>query len=86
MYQVAFTYKALNRLIQASSADQTKQAMLDCAAKGHVPMLTVHDELCFSIEGDEVPEIKDLMEQCVPKLNIPAKVDVGIGKNWGDAK
>ena len=86
LYQVAFTYKALNRLIQASSADQTKQAMLDCAAKGHVPMLTVHDELCFSVQGDEVPEIRNLMEQCVPKLNIPAKVDVGLGENWGDAK
>ena len=86
LYQVAFTYKALNRLIQASSADQTKQAMLDCVAEGHVPMLTVHDELCFSIQDGEIPQIKELMEQCVPKLNIPAKVDVGIGENWGNAK
>ena len=86
-YQVAFVYKALNRLIQASAADQTKQAMKDCMDSGHWPMLTVHDELCFSIESDEqVAEIKGLMENCVPTLTIPSKVDVGLGENWGLAK
>ena len=86
-YQVAFVYKALNRLIQASAADQTKQAMKDCMDSGHWPMLTVHDELCFSIESDEqVAESRGLMENCVPALTIPSKVDVGIGENWGLAK
>ena len=86
-YQVAFVYKALNRLIQASAADQTKQAMSDFMGNGHWPMLTVHDELCFSIESDEqVAEIKDLMENCAPGLTIPSKVDVGLGDNWGSAK
>jgi DNA polymerase-1 len=86
-YQVAFVYKALNRLIQASAADQTKQAMRDCMDHGHWPMLTVHDELCFSIESDEqVVEIKSLMENCAPGLTIPSRVDVGLGDNWGSAK
>jgi len=86
-FQVAFTFKALNRLIQASSADQTKQAMKDCIAEGHWPMLTVHDELCFSIEDDaQIEKIKALMENCVPDMKIPSRVDVGIGENWGDAK
>jgi len=86
-YQVAFVYKSLNRLIQASSADQTKQAMQDCIANGHWPMLTVHDELCFSIEDDaQIEKIKTLMENCVPDMKIPSRVDVGIGENWGDAK
>ena len=86
-YQVAFVYKALNRLIQASAADQTKQAMKDCMDRGHWPMLTVHDELCFSIESDEqVTEIKKVMETCAPGLTIPSKVDVGLGENWGSAK
>ena len=85
-YQVAFVYKALNRLIQASAADQTKYAMRDCMDNGHWPMLTVHDELCFSIESDDqVSEIKDLMEHCAPGLKIPSKVDVGLGANWGQA-
>lgn len=85
-YQVAFVYKALNRLIQASAADQTKYAMRDCMDNGHWPMLTVHDELCFSIESDDqVSEIKDLMEHCAPGLKIPSKIDVGLGANWGQA-
>ena len=85
-YRVAFVFKALNRLIQASSADQTKQAMKDCADNGYVPMLTVHDELCISIESDEqVNHIAGLMETCV-KMRVPSKVDVGIGENWGLAK
>ena len=80
-------YKALNRLIQASAADQTKQAMKDCMDRGHWPMLTVHDELCFSIENDgQVEEIRSLMENCAPGLTIPSKVDVGLGENWGLAK
>jgi DNA polymerase I-like protein with 3'-5' exonuclease and polymerase domains len=53
-------------------------------------MLTVHDELCFSInwleEEEEVTKIKDLMENCVPDLRVPSRIDVGIGDNWGDAK
>ena len=86
-YQVAFVYKSLNRLIQASAADQTKKAMQDCIDHGHWPMLTVHDELCFSIDSDDqVTEIKDLMENCVPDMKIPSKIDVGLGDNWGSAK
>jgi DNA polymerase I-like protein with 3'-5' exonuclease and polymerase domains len=86
-YQVAFVYKSLNRLIQASAADQTKKAMKDCMDNGHWPMLTVHDELCFSIEDDgQVAAIKELMENCIPELRIPSRVDVGLGTSWGSAK
>jgi DNA polymerase I-like protein with 3'-5' exonuclease and polymerase domains len=86
-YRVAFTFKSLNRLIQASSADQTKKAMKDCIEAGFWPMLTVHDELCFSIEDEShVAKIKELMENCVPDMQIPSRIDVGIGENWGTAK
>ena len=86
-YQVAFTYKALNRLIQASSADQTKRAMKDCYDQGYLPMLTVHDELCFSVIHDEnIKEIKQTMENCFPELKVPSRIDVGVGNNWGNAK
>tara|TARA_R110000851_G_scaffold2686_2_gene10893 strand:+ start:2094 stop:4022 length:1929 start_codon:yes stop_codon:yes gene_type:complete len=86
-YQVAFTYKSLNRLIQASSADQTKMAMKLCFDHGYLPMLTVHDELCFSIKSEEeVKEIKHLMENCVPDFSIPSIIDVGTGTDWGNAK
>jgi DNA polymerase I-like protein with 3'-5' exonuclease and polymerase domains len=50
-------------------------------------MLTVHDELCFSIEDDaQIEKIKGLMENCVPDMKVPSRVDVGIGETWGDAK
>ena len=80
----AFTYKALNRLIQGSAADQTKQAMLDCYNEGLTPMLTVHDELCFNIESQEQADrIKEIMETGVP-LKVPSKIDVDIKPDWGE--
>ena len=81
----AFVYKALNKLIQGSAADMTKKAMIDCYNGGYMPLLQVHDELVFSVPDEEaVPEIKTLMENAVP-LSIPNKVDVELGKNWGDS-
>jgi len=80
----AFTYKALNKLIQGSAADQTKMAMLDCYDKGHLPLLTVHDELCFSIHSDEqAKEITEIMETGL-ELRVPSKVDQELGNNWGE--
>ena len=80
----AFTYKALNRLIQGSAADQTKKAMLDCYNEGLTPMLTVHDELCFNIDGTEQAEqIKNIMETGV-ELKVPSKIDVDIQDDWGE--
>ena len=83
----AFTYKALNKLIQGSSADQTKKAMVDCYKEGLIPMLTVHDELCFSIKSkDQANRIVEIMENCIPKLNVPFKVDMALVNNWGEVE
>ena len=80
----AFTYKALNKLIQGSAADQTKKAMVDCYAEGLKPLLTVHDELCFSIESQEQADrIVQIMETGLT-LNVPSKVDAELGANWGE--
>ena len=50
-------------------------------------MLTVHDELCFSIKDEaSVTEIVDIMENCMPSMKIPSRVDYGLSKNWGLAK
>src|SRR6056300_1324958 len=43
----AFTYKALNRLIQASAADMTKQAMVNVYKTGRIPLIQVHDEIAM---------------------------------------
>ena len=80
----AFTYKALNKLIQGSAADQTKKAMLDCYNEGFTPMLTVHDELCFNIDSPEqTARIKEIMETGI-KLAIPSKIDVDVQNDWGE--
>ena len=79
-----FDYKALNRLIQGSAADQTKKAMVDCYNEGLVPLLTVHDELCFSISSQEqADKITEIMEQGL-ELNVPSKVDQELGDDWGE--
>ena len=85
MIKRAWTYKALNRLIQGSAADQTKKAMLELAKEGYLAHIQVHDELDFSVASEQDKDkIKDIMENCV-KLEVPSKVDVECGDNWGDA-
>ena len=82
----SFTHKALNALIQGSSADMTKKAMLDLYDEGVVPHITVHDELDFSVtDSVQANKYRDIMESCV-ELEVPLKVDVEIGPNWGDIK
>ena len=48
----AYTYKALNKLIQGSAADMTKKAMLDLYKSGIVAHIQIHDELCVSVRDD----------------------------------
>ena len=82
----AYTYKALNRLIQGSSADQTKQAMLACATAGFLPILQIHDELCFNVKDESMAdEIKKIMEGCI-EFKVPFVVDKKLGDSWGNAK
>jgi DNA polymerase I-like protein with 3'-5' exonuclease and polymerase domains len=81
----AFTYKALNRLIQGSSADQTKKAMAVCYSEGLCPTLTVHDELCFNVESQgQADKIVEIMSTCIPDLKVPFEVDAELGDNWGE--
>tara|TARA_R100000458_G_scaffold46898_1_gene45518 strand:- start:249 stop:1880 length:1632 start_codon:yes stop_codon:yes gene_type:complete len=82
----AGTYKALNRLIQGSAADQVKQAMIDCFKEGFLPIIQIHDELCFNVRPAKDSErIREIMENCIPELKVPSKVDVAINKDWGSA-
>ena len=82
----AFTYKALNKLIQGSAADQTKAAMVALADEGILPMIQVHDELDVSVESeDQAKKITEIMQDCV-KLEVPSVVDAEFGPNWGEAK
>ena len=82
----AFTYKALNKLIQGSAADMTKKAMVDLYKEGLIGHIQIHDELDFSIESDaQANKIKQIMEHAV-ELKVPNKVDYECGPNWGEIK
>ncbi|MDE3154951.1 MAG: DNA polymerase I [Acidobacteriota bacterium] len=90
---------AVNLPIQGSAADVMKQAMIDVQAaldrrraggpEAARMILTVHDELLFEVPEAEAEEVaalvRDRMEHAV-ELSVPLTVDVGIGKNWKDAK
>jgi DNA polymerase I-like protein with 3'-5' exonuclease and polymerase domains len=82
----AYTYKALNRLIQGSAADMTKKAMIELHKEGITPHIQVHDELDISVINPlEAAKIKDIMESAVD-LEVPNKVDYESGPNWGTIK
>ena len=80
----AYTYKALNRLIQGSAADMTKKAMVELHKEGITPHIQVHDELDISV-SDNADKIKQIMEEAVV-LEVPNKVDYESGPNWGTIK
>jgi DNA polymerase I-like protein with 3'-5' exonuclease and polymerase domains len=81
----AWTYKALNRLIQGSAADQTKMAMVKLYREGFLPMIQVHDELDISFSSEEEKKkIIEIMEHAI-ELRVPSKVDAEIGPSWGEA-
>ena len=85
---------AINMPIQGTAADVIKLAMihihdwLSSTQKKSRMLLQVHDELIFEIhesEMDEVPaKIVELMENAFP-MDVPLKVESGIGDNWLEA-
>ena len=82
----AYTYKALNKLIQGSAADMTKKAMIELHKEGIIPHIQVHDELDISVKDKQQAElIKSVMEDAV-SLEVPNKIDYESGPNWGTIK
>ena len=83
----AFTYRAMNRLIQGSAADWIKLAMRDLWRAGYRnTLLQVHDEIDSSVASpDEGAEIARVMRDAV-SLRCPIVVESKTGANWRDAK
>lgn len=85
---------AINMPIQGTAADVIKLAMINIHnwlnenKKQSRMLLQVHDELVFEIhdsEQEEVPaKIIELMEGAFT-MDVPLKVEAGIGKNWLEA-
>lgn len=81
-----WTHKALNRLIQGSSADQTKKAMIDADDAGYPLLLQVHDELDLSVPSREYADGLAQIMRTTVDMNVPAKVDVEVGPSWGEVE
>ena len=84
---------AINMPIQGTSADIIKIAMINLHQEmvkrkmKALMMLQVHDELVFEVPPEEMEVLKKLVEEIMPaamKLSIPLKIDIKIGKNWGE--
>lgn len=92
----SYEYRSINYKFQGSEPDIMKTGMLNCYDSGvfdytGYPCLTCHDELDFN-DLDDSPQmaqayayIQETMQNAV-RLRVPVKVDMTVGKNWGDAK
>ncbi len=77
-------HKAGNRIVQGSSGDQTRHAMVNADDAGIFLQLQVHDELTHTIwSPEESLHCREVMEAALP-MSVPAKVDIEVGPNWGD--
>lgn len=84
-----FSYKLLNYLIQGSSADQTKQCLIDwIGAKpdSHIFLATVHDELNISVPKEEWESGMELLKRYMNQdlFDVPMRSEGFYGDNWYD--
>ena len=65
----------------------TKQAMVNIYKNhGKIPLLSIHDELAFSVEGKaEAERLSKEMVEAIP-LEVPISTSIKIGENWGNIK
>ena len=91
MVRMAAERAAANMPIQGTEADLMKLAMIELDKKlvgiGE-QILQVHDSIlveCPTKNADKVAEIlRDVLENIAPELNVKLKVDINIGKSWGE--
>jgi DNA polymerase-1 len=87
--------EAMNTPLQGTAADLMKLAMVKVHARLRREqmrtrmILTVHDELVFETPEDELDRAREIvkaeMEGAYP-MRVPIRVDIGVGKNWKEAK
>jgi DNA polymerase-1 len=85
---------AVNTPIQGTAADLIKRAMINIhgrlkrEAAGSKMLLQVHDELLFEIPKEEMHTIPSMVKKEMEEvytLAVPLKVDINMGRNWGEA-
>jgi len=84
---------AINTPVQGTAAEVLKLAMIKLykklSAKEAKLILTVHDELIVEAPKTEAQNVAKLMKEIMEnevKLCIPVEVEIGIGRNWNEAK
>ena len=87
--------EAINAPIQGTAADLVKIAMIRVherlrreKLRGRM-ILQVHDELLLEVPDNELDQTKEAVRaemESVAELAVPLVVDVGVGKNWMEAK
>ncbi len=84
---------AINAPVQGTSADIIKVAMINLYREiqrrnlKSKMLLQIHDELIFEVPEEEVGEMKSLVAELMTKavkLCVPLKIDIKLGKNWGE--
>ncbi|MCX6006662.1 MAG: DNA polymerase, partial [Chloroflexi bacterium] len=84
---------AINMPVQGTSADIIKIAMVNLhrsmQERNMKAMMTmqVHDELVFELPPEELDTLKTMVRDIMPgamKLAVPLKIDIKVGKNWGE--
>ena len=84
---------AVNMPVQGTAADIIKLAMIrvqsriDSLGLKSKMLLQVHDELLFEVPDNEIMELRGMLLDIMPhamRLSIPLKIDLKIGKNWGE--
>jgi len=87
--------EAINAPIQGTAADLMKLAMIKVYQRlkreklGARMILQVHDELLLEVPEGEEEQTRDAVRsemESVHELTVPLVVDVGVGRNWVEAK
>ena len=95
MFKAAYERESVNTLFQGSASDLIKLSMnkihniIEKSGIEAKMLLQIHDELIFEVDEYHAQEIanrfKEIMEE-IMELNVPLKVSVNIGSNWGELK
>lgn len=83
---------AINAPLQGTAADIIKRAMISCERKAVSEeckmLLQVHDELVFEVKENAVEQAGKIIKSCMENaanISVPLTVEIGTGKNWGEA-
>jgi DNA polymerase I-like protein with 3'-5' exonuclease and polymerase domains len=92
----AYTYAALNRVLQGGAADLMKKSLVDMHDAGVFdvigpPLVIVHDEFGNSVSFENkqhqqaIQEVQNVMQNSI-KFRVPILAEREVGDSWGNCK